>query len=121
MAIVKKDGNSISFLNSEVKKEMAELAGAMLIMEPFKYGLLEYWDDGITGLKNFFIYDPIIHCSNIPTFRVLKYRGFFKLSIDAFKDLCHLTQRGIGLTAFEKIGHDILLGLCSTFEIFQQL
>jgi hypothetical protein len=36
MAIVKKDGNSISFLNSEVKKEMAELAGAMLITEPFK-------------------------------------------------------------------------------------
>jgi hypothetical protein len=28
MAIVKKGGNSISFLNAEVKKEMAELVGA---------------------------------------------------------------------------------------------
>jgi hypothetical protein len=28
MAIVKKDGNSISFLNSKVKKEMAKLVGA---------------------------------------------------------------------------------------------
>jgi len=36
MAIVKKDGNAISFLNPEVKKEIAELAGAMLITEPFK-------------------------------------------------------------------------------------
>jgi hypothetical protein len=36
MAIVKKDGNAISFLNSEVKKEIAEWAGAMVITEPFK-------------------------------------------------------------------------------------
>ena len=36
MAVVKKSGNSISFLNSEVKKEIAEWAGAMVITEPFK-------------------------------------------------------------------------------------
>jgi hypothetical protein len=72
MAIVKKDGNSNSFLNSEVKKEMAEVAGAMLITEPFKYGILGYRDDGITGLKYFFMDDSISHCSNIPASRGLK-------------------------------------------------
>jgi len=74
-------------------------------------GIVEYW---IVG-------NPLCQYSNIPLLHVLEDGGFFKLSVDTLKDLCHLTHSGISLTAFEKIGHDVLLSPCSTFEIFQQL
>jgi hypothetical protein len=46
MAIVKKDGNAISFLNSEVKKEMAELVRAEVYVD---HGTVQTGSTGIPG------------------------------------------------------------------------
>ena len=61
---------------------------------------------------------PFFQYSIVP---ILKDAGFFEFSVNLFKDLGNLTNGRISFTAFEKMGHHILLVPCRLFEVLQEL